>query len=290
MGTAPGARFRAIPSRIPLGTAMLGEKWVRAFAAQGSVALVATPRGSTIAGVVVVPDAPNGPIGGLHASLEAIERLVGKGTALIAALPNGDVWVRLGGGMAFLRRRGRWQYLGLEILAGLLEPYTTQPLARLLARLALDASFERRGAILSVFADPRRVRDVVPDHGKRARANRGLRGLMAGVSLMDPEDRTLIRSAAAIDGAVIMDEEGRILDAACMVSAPSRELLGQLGLEPPDNLATFARSAIHGRADAQPLRRRHQDLGRWADLRLRRRPSQARGRLRQPTNGLIPRS
>lgn len=235
VGTAPGVRFRPLPSRIPLGTAMLAEKWVRAFA-HGSVALVATARGSTICGVVVVPDLPTRQVGGLHASLEATERLVKNGMALIAALPNGDVWVRLGSGMAFLRRRGQWQYLGLEILAGLLEPYTNSALARLLARLALDASFERRGAILSVFADPNRVREVVSDHGKRVRPNRGLRAVMIGLSLADEDDRTLIRNAAAIDGAVIMDEGGTILDAACMVSAPSRERLGELGLPLPGNL------------------------------------------------------
>ena len=57
------------------------------------------------------------------------------------------------------------------------------------------------------------------------------------LSLAESADRTLIRNAASIDGAVIMDGSGQILDAACLVSVPPRERFEQLGLDPAANLA-----------------------------------------------------
>ncbi len=243
---AAGPRFHRLRTLIPLDTALTAEKWVRAFTRQGSIALVATPRRSTVAGVIVLPqDAPPA-TGGLHPSLAHVEGLVTNGVALIAATANGDVWVRLANGMKFLRRRSRWQHVDLDTLSDLLLPVASIELARVIARMALDASFERRGALFGVLASATDLPLLVPDTNLKRRYNRGLRDLVAGLDVTNPDHLALVRDASTIDGAVLLGGDGRVLDAACMAVDLSVGRRDELGLSAwsslPGARSTAARS------------------------------------------------
>lgn len=224
-----GDRFRPLKNRLSLETAIFDEKWVRAFTSQGTIALVATVRRSTVAGVVIVPEAATTPSEHLHASIGQVEGFVRDGVAMIAATQNGDIWVRLGNGMAFLRRRSQWQYFDMHRVERLLVPHLAPALIHALLRLALDASFDRRGALFGILEDPSMLRELVPDQARSTRSNKGLRELVAGLDAIDPAHRSLVRNAAMIDGAVFLDSRGIVLDAACIAVEPTqarREALG----------------------------------------------------------------
>lgn len=244
-------RFRPLKKRLRLETAIFDEKWVRAFTSQGTIALVATVRRSTVAGVVLVPDGLSAPAEQLHASIGQVEAFVRDGVAMIAATQNGDIWVRLGNGMAFLRRRSRWQHFELSRVGRTLEPYLPEDVVDALLRLAMDASFDRRGALFGVLTDTSSIHELVPDRSSSSRSNRALRELVAGLNVADLAHRSVIRSAAMIDGAVFLDTHGAVLDAACIAVEPTQARREELGVTKwPSHAgarATAARNiSVHG--------------------------------------------
>lgn len=224
-----GESFRPLNKRISIDDA-ISEKWVRAFTRQGTIALVVATRRTTVGGVLVLPDTSADCPQGLHASIDQVERFVTPGVAMIAATQNGDIWVRLGNGMAFLRRRGHWQFFDLEVVRAVLLPHMPAPVLDALLRLAIDASFERRGALFGVLNDSSTIREVVPDTKSSARSNRGLRELIAHLDITKELWRPVIRSAAMIDGAVLLTNDGLVLDAACIAVEPSAARRAELGI------------------------------------------------------------
>ena len=173
------------------------------------------------------------------------------GIAMIAATQNGDIWVRLGNGMAFLRRRSRWQYFELGRVVRWLEPHFRADIVHALLRLAMDASFDLRGALFGVLTDPATIHELVPDRASSNRSNRGLRELVAGLNVADPAHQSVIRSAAMIDGAVSLDRHGVVLDPACIAIEPTQLRREELGVTKwpsnPGARTTAARNiSVHG--------------------------------------------
>jgi hypothetical protein len=225
-----GKRFVRLSTPLPIGTALLGEKWARALTMSGSVALVVLAQRQLVSGVVVLPDqAPQRP-SSLHSSFSYLEDLVVDGVALIVATPTGDIWVRLSNGMTFLRRRSRWQYIDLEPVQAMIARHSTPDVAAAMLRMALDASFERRGALLAVIDDPAFVSELVPDHPHKNRSNRGLRDIVHGLDITEPMHAPLLRGASEVDGAILLAPDGKVLDAGCLVVDPPVERIQSLNM------------------------------------------------------------
>lgn len=222
-----GEQYRELKARIPIEAAILNEKWVRPFTSSGTIALVATSRRSTVSGVVIVPDDQSSISGSLHSSIAALERYVTNGVAMIAATQNGDIWLRLANGMVFLRRRSRWQYFDLADFQALLEESVSKPVADALVRLTVDASFERHGALYGIMIDPSGIREA----SDGSRSNRGLRELVSELDITDATHQPVVRSAAMIDGAILLRPDGRIVDAACIAVEPSQSRREELGVK-----------------------------------------------------------
>jgi hypothetical protein len=116
--------------------------------------------------------------------------------------------------------------------------HTTPEVAGAMLDLALEVSLERRGALLAVIDDPAEVAELVPDRRTNAgRANRALRDMLKGLDLLEPAHAPLVRSAAAVDGAILLAPDGTLLDGGCMVVDPPVERIEAL---PGKRLRAFA--------------------------------------------------
>lgn len=226
-----GRRFVHLGRPLPLGSAMLGEKWVRALTMDGSVALVVLAQRQLVAGVVVLSEDVLSTSASLHSGFGDLEGLVVDGVALIVATQHGDIWVRLSNRMTFLRRRSRWQYLDLAPIETMIARHCEPLVAVAILRMALDASSDRRGALFAVVTDPGHVSELVPDHGQNGRSNRTLRDMLAGLDILEPAHAALLRSAASVDGAMVFTSQGKVADGACMVVGPPPERIQALNLK-----------------------------------------------------------
>src|SRR5208337_5130946 len=65
------------------------------------------------------------------------------------------------------------------------------------------------------------------------KTNRHLRQSVRGLSLLSWYQREVIVSAAGTDGAVVLDLQGMVRDAACIVADPPTERVKQFGFEKP---------------------------------------------------------
>ena len=69
----------------------------------------------------------------------------------------------------------------------------------------------------------------MPDHPRSDRANRALRMAVTNLNLKRNAHQPILLAAAAVDGAVVLSRNGRVLDAACMIAEPNPEALRQSG-------------------------------------------------------------
>lgn len=210
--------------------ALLGEKWVRAVVEGDRVALVATPgESSMIPGVLSLrnlpaPDrrkqrySPHSDIVDLHLHLVRDEAAVVVGN-------RGDIFALGGVGSVFLRRQGRWRssnYMRLHY--ALQNSGVDDGIATSVLRMAFDLSFEGGSALLVVLHE-RTSRDaLVLDAGTffKTRVNAALRRAARGLRIEQKSSRDLLTSAATVDGAVLVDKAGVVVDVACMVRSDAR--------------------------------------------------------------------
>jgi hypothetical protein len=153
-----------------------------------------------------------------------------RGTVVIVTSEYGDMFVSLANGMTFVKSQGRWRYQNHQATESLLATKLPPSVATSAIRLALNCSFDRVGALF-VFVDPEsELRTIVPDHGQNEQVAGALRKTVKALTIENPYDRRLISAAARADGAIILNHDGRVLDAACMVSEPSSEMLARHGI------------------------------------------------------------
>lgn len=245
-----GERFIRLSQGVPIREALLSEKWIRPFTAQGMVALVATQLTGKVTGVVVSFDrASNSPSG---TELEGEGDPASRRAASIESTAFGDIWVKLPNGMRFLRRRGSWQYIDFGPIEALIAPFATPEIARALLLIAFDASVERRGALLAITNNPKTIREIIPRAAQPAdKQPIGVGDLVKRLDILNLAHATLIRSAAAVDGAVILSKDGKVIEAGCLVTDPPAQRLDELGLATLDTFpgarATAARNcSIYG--------------------------------------------
>jgi hypothetical protein len=228
-----GTAFVRMAHAMKFGDALMGEKWIRAATSSSRVGLVGLGRTGDIVGFFVIPQtlgenetekwrvAP-------HVSLRAVQHLVRDGTGAFITSPAGDLRVIMPNGAIFLNSQGRWRYLNYEAIIPALTSHVSEDLAVALIRSAVDLSFERHGALFCVLDKADEAPNVVPDHSNK-KANITLRESVRGLNLLEWNERQVIVSAATIDGAIVLDSAGEVIDAACMIGDPSSGRIGTLG-------------------------------------------------------------
>ena len=217
---------------LPFRQALLREKWVRTLAGGADIGLVGLGHAGDIVGVVTVPnfahDVADKRV--LPSDLRGAVSLVRPGTMALLAANNGDLYVVLPSGAVFVKSQGAWQYLNYRSFQALLSQYVPEALAQIVLQLAVDLSFARRGSLLCLPKDLNSITSLVPDHLNPKRPNRALRQAAANIVLDSEAQLPALRGIAGADGAIVIGDNGRVLDAACMIGQPDERALNAVGV------------------------------------------------------------
>jgi hypothetical protein len=153
----------------------------------------------------------------------------------IALTRHGDVLVLEHGSLSFTYRFGRWQYWNHRHLVDLLQasgrvqrvrPTSISRVARRIYRLALDVSFRRSGGLFVLLRSRRRLGDVVRaadqlDHERRGPIDSQFDQALGVLDVFNI-DRPVLVELAALDGAVVIDNSGRLLSYAAVLEPRKR--------------------------------------------------------------------
>lgn len=219
-------KFIAIPGGLGFGTALLTEKWVKPLLSDGTNALVAVGHTARVLGIVDCElGVRQSSVLAPHDRLDGLYQYLAPGTTTLVASKAGDVYLSLPSGMTFAMSQGRWRYENHDGLLGALEALLDARVARSVVRLALNARFDRRGALFAFLDDEADIDRAVPDHSSPGRVAGVLRGMIGGHSIDDAASQRMLSSVAAADGAIVLTNAGRVIDGACMISEPSADSL-----------------------------------------------------------------
>jgi hypothetical protein len=225
------AEFVKFPQAMTLAAALFKEKWTRALAAEGDVALVGLGHDKGIIGVMCPDLQPSGPstITAPHSDLSGLCNALVKGTMAFVASTKGDLHVIFPNGATFIKSQGQWALFNLHSLERALLADLPENVARSVARLTFDLSYEGRGALFCFLSDASKIGEIVPDHSSKDRSNRPLRLTSRKLDVSQVGHRKILKRVATIDGAIVFDLKGRVLDSACMISDPSGTALSAVG-------------------------------------------------------------
>lgn len=223
-------RFRRFAEDLTFDRALLSEKWLKPFLATGDFALVTTSyrgiaRGFTDASRPWADSEEPAPTRGL----EGLYGYLQPGTSVLSATAWGDIYFALPSRITFVNSKGRWRYQNWAPLRAILEKRCPPAVADQVLRLVQGSSYEHRGALYAILPNDVAITDVIPDHGAEGRSAQILRSATGGSHVVDPTSLELLGVASRIDGAVILAEDGRVLDVACMIAEPSPKMLTAAG-------------------------------------------------------------
>jgi hypothetical protein len=221
--------FVPFSTHLRFEDALLHEKWIRSLAGASNVGLVGLAHTGSIIGVVTIPRRKAAGLIAPHGTLSGAISLVRPGTTAFLSPPNGDLYVVLPNGAAFLKTQGRWHYLNYSSFRNLLQQHISKSIVDAVLRIVLDLSFQRKGALLCFLNEAKSISTLVPDHARPDRANRALRMAVTNLNLNRINHQPILLAAASVDGAVVFSRNGRVLDAACMIAEPDPHLLRQSG-------------------------------------------------------------
>ena len=169
----------------------------------------------------------NIPLYAPHGSLRLVQGILGASGIALVTSAKGDLFVLASGdsgNVAFHKSQGRWRYINYLAIHDYLSMLQLKnDLIRELLRTAFDLSFEKKGALLTVFLDDKsELSKMIKDHNAGDRANRPLRDALRGrCNITNWRHRQLIAAAATVDGAVVLSPDGSVLDVACMIQQPT---------------------------------------------------------------------
>ena len=155
---------------------------------------------------------------------ESIARASRRGKCGIALSRQGDLLVFDEGSLRFTYRYGRWQYWNHAYLVKLLrdraraQRVRPQILGRVVGamyRVALDVSFRRSGGLFVILHNRRNLRQIVRRgdaiaDGERARIDQEFDTVFEGHTFQSLSRRVAVE-LASLDGAVVLENSGRIL-------------------------------------------------------------------------------
>jgi hypothetical protein len=158
----------------------------------------------------------------------------------IALTRHGDIVVLDGGSLRFTYRFGAWQYWNHSHLVDLLRnsarvqhvPKKTIPrVVGALYRAALDVSFRRSGGLFVILRNQQRLHDVVRpsdciDDPARELLHRVFDDALPARRIQDLP-RSIVVELAALDGAVVLSNQGRILAYGAVLQPKQRGTIGK---------------------------------------------------------------
>lgn len=223
-------RFCRFDQPMPFQQALLAEKWLKPFLQNGEFALVALGEtGEAYGFSEVLHPGPAGD-GTLPLNAAATEAApLTPDSCELTASPSGDISIELSSGMTFLRGQGRWRYQNWAPLAMVIDRHCEAVVARNLLRLVRAASEAHNGALIVVVPEGVLVNDIVPDHENVQRTASTLRDTVRGMNIREPFAARVLGVAAHVDGAVLISNDGTVLDAASLISEPHEEALELAG-------------------------------------------------------------
>lgn len=214
------------PKPIPLRSALLDHKWLRATCQSRRVGLLVVGHSGNVVGLVVLPppqgdpEHPYAP----HHDLTGLQQMVVDGTAGLVANRRGDLYLLLSDGAVFCKTQGRWSlhdYSAFEAAVETHTPHMKSAVRLQLIRAVLDLSYERRGALFCIV-QPASLPNMVLDFGAPGPSNRLLRLAARGLTIKEWPHRQVIVSGSTVDGATVLDDDGTVLDIACMIATGAR--------------------------------------------------------------------
>lgn len=226
--------FISFSEHIPFEKGIMSEKWLRGSMSGQTVGIAGYGLAGELFGMFAIPDKNlnvENKIISPHEDIEPITNLLVNGTCLFLTTVNGDIYFMLPNHSVFYKTQGRWfyvNYLNIRIvLQSLLSETVSEPLLRLLLNLA----FDRQGALIFIPDNASELKEIIPDFDIRKKVNGTLRNTVNGLNISDKKQRKVIQSSAKVDGALIINNEGTVLDVACMIGQPTDAKLEQVGLE-----------------------------------------------------------
>lgn len=212
---------------IPFEKALLSEKWIRAIDGK-KISLTGLGHKGDIIGMFCIPEIDKNECTvslSPHEDIESIIRTLIPGTCVFLTTKQGDIYFMLPNNVTFLKTQGKWYYLNYSNILKSISELLDKKIASSILRLVLNLSFDRHGAMISIPDKEEDIEKMVPDFSKINKANKDLRYSIKGLKINNHIQRSLIGSAAKIDGALIISKKGEIVDAACMISEPKEEQL-----------------------------------------------------------------
>lgn len=142
---------------------------------------------------------------------------------------DGSVWAYVDGRPLLVRRGEHWTAFPLELTASIANMIGGGAVAGLVARAATMISAEPRGAILAVVDDPAQLEEAVSPKDRYDRRNEFDPGAMRPETRLhhlidagDIDEHTLVR-LASLDGATVLDRDGRLLAYGAIVATDDSE-------------------------------------------------------------------
>ncbi|AMU23400.1 hypothetical protein [Mycobacteroides abscessus] len=249
-----GDRFHQFAREIRLEQALLKEKWLKPFLQEGEFALVSVSHRGMVIGFVDTTVAWRQPqFRGPTEDLDGLYGFLRPGVSILRASPAGDIQLVLPNGTAFVKSQGEWRYPTWRTLRDLLVRRLGAEVGPQILAQVVSASYKRRGSLYVFLDNGVDPSEMVADHNRPERSASILRSTLTGRGIRSSRQRRVVNAASRIDGAIIFDSRGYIVDVATMVGEPLPEALAAAGI---DGLQRFggARStaawnaSVHGLA------------------------------------------
>lgn len=220
---------------LTIEEALLQEKWIRAVIDGRKIALLGTKKnGGAINGFISILEVKNKkshfpyvP----HESLEGLQSVLDKNDIAFIAGRGGDIIILLGNGIVFNKTQGKWRYLNYNHFHQILVQFMDESVTNAIISMVLNLAFEKKGALVCIVKTKQCLKSLVLDYGKTEQINSILRKSAKGLDIKERAERQIISSAATIDGALILDINGKVLDVACMIGKTSEPQMEKLHIE-----------------------------------------------------------
>ena len=226
--------FIPLKKSMTIEEALLQEKWVRAVIDGRKIALLGTKKNSgTINGFISIAEVkskkssfPYVP----HESLEGLQAVLEKNDMAFVATSSADILILLGTGIVFNKAQGKWRYLNYNHFHQILIQFIDESITNSIIGIVLNLAFERRGALICVVKSKQNLKNLVPDYNRASQANQVFRKSVKGLDITNRAEKHIITAAASLDGAVILDLNGKVLDVACMIGKANETQMEKLGI------------------------------------------------------------
>lgn len=228
-------RFVSFGRSIEYRKAMLEEKWIRPFLMDGSFALLGGNHRKRAWGVVDIRTPWN--FTPTASPIEELDGLYGylqkdTGVSILSASSEGEIYYSTPNGFQFVKSKGRWRYRNWNGLRDVLKSLPEE-VAENIFRLVRRSSYNHDGSLYVILDSRDEISRISGGYDSHDKANSVLRVFAYEGNVAAREYFRILKTASRIDGAIVMDSEGTILDVASMILSQSPEAWRKRNLEKP---------------------------------------------------------